>query len=100
MEVDLPPPPWVLKGLKYAGSNRVNNDCMMIDNLLELSKAASSIRFQIRETPTSELILGTLTIDDHEAVDKSDDVDDDDGDKECDDEDGDDGPSNNFTNQF
>ena len=50
----------------------------MIDNLLELSKAASSIRFQIRETPTSELILGTLTIDDHEAVDKSDDVDDDD----------------------
>ena len=51
---------------------------MMIDNLLELSKAASSIRFQIRETPTSELILGTLTIDDHEAVDKSDDVDDDD----------------------
>ena len=72
------PPPWVLKGLKYAGFNRVNNDCMMIDNLLELSKAASSIRFQIRETPTSELILGTLTIDDHEAVDKSDDVDDDD----------------------
>ena len=50
----------------------------MIDNLLELSKAASSIRFQIRETPTSELILGTLTIDDHEAVDKSDEVDDDD----------------------
>ena len=31
-------------------------------NLLELSKAASSIRFQIRETPTSELIRGTLSI--------------------------------------
>ena len=77
MKADLPPP-WVLKGLQYAGSNRVNNDCKMIENLLELSKAASSIRFQIRETPTSELILGTLTIDDHEAVDKSDDVDDDD----------------------
>ena len=28
-------------------------------NLLELSKAASNILFQIRETPTSELILGT-----------------------------------------
>ena len=67
---------------------------MMIDNLLELSKAASSIRFQIRETPTSELILGTLTIDDHEAVDNSDDFDDDDDEddeKECDNEDGDDG---------
>ena len=60
--------PWVLKGLKYAGSKRVNNYCMVIEHLLELSKAASSIRFQIRETPTSELILGTWTIDDHEAV--------------------------------
>ena len=29
-------------------------------NLFELSKAASSIRFQIRETPTSELIRGTF----------------------------------------
>ena len=40
-----------------------------------MSKAASSIRFQIRETPTSELIRGTLsiTINDDQCIDYDDD---------------------------
>ena len=58
-------------------------------------------KFERRQHQSSFLEPWPLMINDHKAVDNSDDVDDgddEDDEKECDNEDGDDGPSNNFSN--
>ena len=56
MNIHLP----ILPILTYSNTLNIHLENDQNTNLFELSKAASSIRFQIRETPTSELILGTF----------------------------------------